>query len=517
MTTPIDPNIMARLAAAGYPSSASPQTIAEPQPQPEMAPPAMQPQTMVAQAQPQAMLQEQTQQPMQIIDQKQVAADFQKQKLMKQAETMKALGVSDADIDNKIGGQIRDIDKKLVLTTDVDDMGRPLTPPSEQPRVAPKDMMGTTALTAGYDLMQQGVGLAAQAGMAKAAEDAAYSQKISADMQKMNEANERERLANQEKLMAEQAKLDAEVQRVSELKVDPGRFWADRSTADKVLIGASLFLGAFGAARTGVNQAVNIIDQAIERDLNLQQADIAQQTSGVEKKRGILEQMRATYKDDFLARSAAKVAYLQDAENKIRGIAARYEGQEAQGKAMQLIGQIELQKQAANALFMQKYQSMQPVTADTNPTMLTEDQRERFVPGYGLALTKDSATKARDLVGTFDSIKTNINELKNILETPAKSISPDLRARAGTISSILKGQLRTPLIGPGAVSESEWKLLDEIIANPTKITALDSVTKSRLNTLYERMDIQTANQLKTMGLISPQTRAKQELGFTPLK
>ena len=451
---------------------------------------------------------------------KQAAINVQKNQIEQRKNQLKAFGVSDEDIEARVRPELERLaeQERGLLLTEEKESGTPpdvqlTTDAQPQTQVDPRDQLANTAINAGFDLQQQGIGMAAAAGAAKAAENVAAISETQKKLADIAKANADFQAQQQTKIMEAETDLKNEIERVSNLKVDPSRYWAEKSTGQKIGLGISLFLGALGAGQTGVNQAANVINSAIDQDIKIQQGDIAQQTKGLDRKRGLFAEMKRKYKDDLMAREATRAAYLQDAQLKIQEIANKYEGQDISAKAMQLIGQIETQKQAAQSAFLSRLQQTQPVTADANVNMLTEDQRERFVPGYGLALTKEAAKQGRELAGTIESIKGNIDELIKISQQSGKSLSPTDRARANTISSILIGQLRLPIVGPGAVSEKELELLQTIIADPTRIMSLDVTNRQRLKTLRERMDTQTANQLKTLGLIAPENK----LGFTPLK
>lgn len=452
------------------------------------------------------------------IKEQEVAAE--KGKIDQMIDASRGLGIPEQDIKNKAQFAKEDVlqkERDLILAEDraaIEKDGIKLTSDIAQnaPSVAPQDMMPSIPIMAGMDLMQQGVAMGAQAGAAKAAETAAQMQLTQKNIAEMRKQNEAKQLDEQQKLADEQAKLNTEIERVSNLKADPSRYWANKSTGDKITAGIAMFLGAFGGINTGINQAAQQIRSAIDRDIRLQENEIAGQREGVDRKRGLFSEMKSQFRDNRLAREAATAAYINDAQIKVQEIANRYESQEIKAKATQMIGQLEVQKQQAIGKYLEQVKLAQPVTKDADLSMLTEDQRERFVPGYGLAITKDSAVKAREAVSTIDSIKSNIDELLTIADTPGKIISPEQRSKASVIVPILIGQLRLPIVGPGAVSEKELELLQTIIADPTKIISLDQNNKTRLKTLRSRMDMQTKNQLKTFGLSSPEDK----INFKPL-
>ncbi len=272
-------------------------------------------------------------------------------------------------------------------------------------------------------------------------------------------------------------------------------------------------LGAFGAAGTGVNQAAKVIGNAIEQDLNMQQADIAQATRGVDKRRGILADMKARFKDDQLARDAARVAYINDSQIKINEISNKYDSQIVKANAAKLVGELELQKQKYRNEFMQKVMAKQPVRPDATLAELPPEKRERWVFGYGEAATKDGAKQANEAVSNLRYVEDSVNRLLEINKKDMKSFSPDARAEAETITSMLVGALRLPIVGPGAVSEKELELLNRIIANPTAFISYDPANKKRLEVLRDRVKKQTEYKLKSYGLQIPEDK----LGFKALK
>lgn len=74
-----------------------------------------------------------------------------------------------------------------------------------------------------------------------------------------------------------------------------------------------------------------------------------------------------------------------------------------------------------------------------------------------------------------------------ILNTPNRTITPELRKEANTIKALLTGALRVPIVGPGAFTDPERKLIDSVIPDPTAIFSIDANTKASLITLRNRI------------------------------
>src|SRR5690606_10189536 len=104
-----------------------------------------------------------------------------------------------------------------------------------------------------------------------------------------------------------------------------------------------------------------------------------------------------------------------------------------------------------------------------------------------------------------------INSLLSIIGTPLKSVRPGAIAEAKTTAQTLIGKLRLELVGPGALSDREVQLLEDIIANPTKLLTLDSSNKVKLETLKKRLDTSLRESLRSEGLTEP----REQMGITP--
>ncbi len=287
------------------------------------------------------------------------------------------------------------------------------------------------------------------------------------------------------------------------MKVDPKRLWKNAATGDKILAGIGMVLGAFGSGAS--NRGVAVISQAIDRDINAQQADIATQKDAYSAKSGIYKDMVAQFKDKRASEEATRMAYLGNAEVRVKEMMARYSGPEAKAKGMELLGEIQMKKAEARQNFMKAMAPylQGPAGPDSNPELMTQDQRERFVPGYGLALTKEDAKELKGAVAEVSAAKQSVRELLQIAGMSGKSVSPEMRTRATSIASLLQGQLRTTVLGPGAVTESERALLEKIIANPTDIFSMDSRNKEALQTLSQKLDQGLASKVSAHGLRAP--------------
>jgi len=257
-----------------------------------------------------------------------------------------------------------------------------------QPAQSPYEMGMLDMFNKPFDMQKAAVKKEYEAGAKAAAEEAGYLKTATEE----NERMIRENAATQAK---ERADLDGKLAEIQNMKVDQGRFWAGKSTGEKILAGIALFLGAAGS---GGNKAATVIQDAINKDIKLQEGDI-------ENKFGLYKQAYAATKDAAAAREATRLAMLNGTQLKIAEVMSRYKDPMMRAKGDQLMAAIEGQKQAAQinlAAQIQKSQ-MSPFGDDK--------QMARYVPGQGMAYTPDDAKQLKEAQESKDSFDRKIQEM----------------------------------------------------------------------------------------------------------
>ncbi len=376
------------------------------------------------------------------------------------------------------------------------------------PYGTPDDM--TRTFMQPFEMQQAAVAQGLKAAEMKGAEQAATLDRAARDDAKRIAAQEAAAAERNAFMQEKLADLNTRTREVAGLSVDPNRFWANKSTGEKVLAGIGLFLGAFGS---NGNKAANIIGDAITQDINVQKANIDQKSKGLGSERSLYNDMYAAYKDKDAAEAATRLAMLNNAQVKAQALGARYQGAEAKAKAMSLMGEIEAKKNEAalnfQAAMSKMYGAKSMIGGTVNPELLDEKQRERYVPGFGIGLTKEDATKLKDYNADFESARQGIMKLKEVGNMPLKSMSPEAIAQADSISRMIMASLRTQVLGPGAVTDAERAILEKIVANPTSMFSLDSTNQKRLDTLMDTLKTNRNQKAKAYGFTVPD----EQLGF----
>lgn len=94
-------------------------------------------------------------------------------------------------------------------------------------------------------------------------------------------------------------------------KIDPERYWKEKGTAGSIASAVGIALGALGSAMARTpNFALQMVDNAIARDIAAQEKDLDQKWKKVDSERGLLGDLRNIYGDKRIARADAfKRAY----------------------------------------------------------------------------------------------------------------------------------------------------------------------------------------------------------------
>lgn len=136
-----------------------------------------------------------------------------------------------------------------------------------------------------------------------------------------------------------------------DMTVDPGRFWASRSTPGKIAGVLGLMLGALGTGPDGVNRAAGIIQQSIDRDLDAQKTEhtlrMQQGKEALDSATHVYSLYRQQGLDDISALAAAKGTYLDLAKSQVDTALAQNASPAAKAAYEQLKVKIDKEAQAA--------------------------------------------------------------------------------------------------------------------------------------------------------------------------
>lgn len=266
--------------------------------------------------------------------------------------------------------------------------------------------------------------------------------------------------------------------------------WAKADTGTKITSALAIGLGALGSAITGgPNYALQIIDKAINDDLNIQTKNMEKTGQAYQMQRQYVKDVQDNFTTQSQKRLMLQQLYLEAAKAKLDQFAAKNKElmaganyQEINGK---LIGAIENTKIARAKGAAEAIKTQAEASAlMNNPSGMKSEQ---FVPGIGYAYAAKDAEDLRGLKADVEGAQKSVDRLLTISNKSGKSLLPGDIAEADGFALTLQGLLRNPLVGPGAVNDNERKLMENVIRNPTRIFSLDSSNKKALSTLMESL------------------------------
>jgi hypothetical protein len=135
------------------------------------------------------------------------------------------------------------------------------------------------------------------------------------------------------------------IQEAADAKVDPGKFFKEKGTLASIGAAFAIGLGAYAASITGgKNNAMDIIDNAIDRDIAAQKQAIQSKQQKVQDLKGSLQDMRVRFQDERQAEAAARAQQYEVAINSLKGRLAGIGNKEALASGQKLLADMEAKK-----------------------------------------------------------------------------------------------------------------------------------------------------------------------------
>lgn len=312
------------------------------------------------------------------------------------------------------------------------------------------------------------------------------------DLQKLNQQKQEE----ETKLLLEKDQADRSA---NAFKYEKKNFFSGKSTWEKVLGGVGMFLGSL--TPEGAKNVAKIIESEIDRDLKMQAQEhqilkdkastAANSLASLEKKYGSRQVALLQRKNDMLEMVKARLSQIE----------ANSKGGLARAKAQQGKEAIDMKVRENN---LKSYELMRKVK---------QEESDGRIPGYeGIINDATAARQMREQISEMPGVK---SEIRNLLDINNKflggALSTDARASAQQSQNMLIGKLRTLIVGPGAVNESEYKLLRDAISNPTDFFSLKSSNSLKLKQLEKAIDSKVQANLNAYGLKKTMPKGAREI------
>ena len=323
---------------------------------------------------------------------------------------------------------------------------------------------------------------------------------------------EKEIAAQQEQAKIEwDNKIKAADDKYRGANIDSGRLWRDSSTGSKIAAGVGIMLGALGQALTGKdNPALKIIDAAVDRDIDIQKANMEKAGKEAAMTRSAYSTYLEATGSEAAARNQMHILTLENLQGALQAKLAS--SADAEGAAI-------LQKQLADinaeitdrktkgSVFRQTTQTA-PVVAKPTPAgtshwndTVTKDMSARkdvLNAVDKIEKTLDNPERAAEFMGPLDSAVLSAAS-KFGFEVPADYL--EYKTETGAlVASILK------IMSGAGVSQLEyerWKnLLPTVDKNPANAKAELKAFAARERDAYE-----TARAGYLGNMASPESKA----------
>jgi hypothetical protein len=228
-------------------------------------------------------------------------------------------------------------------------------------------------------------------------------------------------------------------------KLDPDRLlnrnaWAGIAAAVSIGLGAAA--SSFGG---GPNYALQIINSAIDRDIDAQKAEYTKNKGKAEELRSNYALMRQKIGDDRTAREGARLRALQAVDASLAERQAKFAGKAAEAKIAEmragLDGEIADQKLKLEQLAQNKVQTViQSKTSTIDTSKLSKDQLET-----ANVYRKEYSEKTKDDKETLKQSRLFKEHIKGAREGNSESIA--------SLNYLLARQLS----GPGVLTDNDLK------------------------------------------------------------
>lgn len=284
--------------------------------------------------------------------------------------------------------------------------------------------------------------------------------------------------ARQARVEAGQKKLETSIAEVSKPlpTVDPSRWWASRTTPQKVMGVLGLALGGFASGlKGGPNVALQMIQHAIDTDVEAQKTNVANTLAGRQQnlaaQSGLYKTMLERFGDDRQAEAATRTASWQLAGNQLEALMAKTKAPLAQAQGQALMAGLQ-QKQAEQAQSFHQQNVLNSFKGrevavqegelgvkqaevgvkQANRGDLTAEQLQKQAQDYGkdftdasqmdksLAVLMKAAGAGGDIpgVGAFDSnVPAALNSQKDdqVQQAVKQTLSSLIKQRSGSVAS----------------------------------------------------------------------------------
>lgn len=320
--------------------------------------------------------------------------------------------------------------------------------------------------------------------------------------------------------------LDNELKQVDEdarlARQSTSDLFASKSTGQKIAAGIAVLLGAAGGVMKGDgrNLGLETINNALENDRKQLLNNFAQSKEMLAlKQRNLDEYNNAMIKQMEMA-DRQKMLQMQVVASKLGVAESRYKDSAAGATAKDAKAGIEMMinqmkgQQASNDALNNMLKGatgggdlpnqLQTLGLPKEARDAIEETRALTVQGYhGVARSKEDRDQFQKI---RQSQEPAISGLQRILELQkqGKRWNLEQRAKIASETNAVIGNLREAIVGPGAMTESEFERIKDTVGDQNKLFTLPTLQKAKLTTAINKLKSDLSSIAKMRGFTPPQ-------------
>ena len=224
--------------------------------------------------------------------------------------------------------------------------GAPMAPPRAATLTDPH-RVAQAARDEQLDVQAQAARDAGQARQDRAREIADLADRTAKEQQAIETANQAERVKEQVATDNAIADVRRGIEERASMKVDPGEYWGSLGTGQKIAAAIAVGLGGFAEGLSGgavKNTALQMINRYSDQSIRAQEFNLQSADKSIDAKRGILHDMMQLTGSKEAARSAAKIAMLQNVKMQTEAISAKTDPKLEKSSTQTLLAGLETEK-----------------------------------------------------------------------------------------------------------------------------------------------------------------------------
>ncbi len=308
-------------------------------------------------------------------------------------------------------------------------------------------------------------------------------------------------------------KINSLTEEVAGFELDPQRMFAGpEGTARKIGAGIAIALGAIGSGLAGgPNRGMDVINQAIDKDLDVQKAQFQQKKQQLGAQKSLLAVNTERFGSLQAGVEATRIQQMEATARRIEALQAASQSPLAKEKAAEAAGQIRAQAAERKTQLSQQLQDSreksilrQEDLRQTNASAAAKAiaaQQSRMIGDIELppGTSKEQEKLARKAVVEFDKLNTplvKLIELRKKMGSTGAQLDRDEVKEADGLNAQIRGALKDKLNLGAALTESEMEeFLDKMV--PRDASAFGGLTEDRiLNQLqrFQRNQFETTNK-----------------------